>query len=314
MTPSDKSFKADSAERLLEPQAASPPSGPSRYLAPVVVCLVYVTLLSLLVLENALEPVVTPTAQEIPVEIVVEPPPPEPDSPAPKPEPQPPAQSIDEETAYDAPRAASKEKAETEAVDEASKAPPAPLPVKPPGPDPDPGQVAGPLRTGEPDKENSAEPVLDKPAAQTTSPAELNHEKPEQKEANAAAAPEKDATAGGDRIPSFESVPEVDFGAASAATPIAGGNARATYLSILYGMIMAHMHSPGGVRSSTARAEGMIFFSVDGAGRVVQRRIARASGSHELDLVALNAIGKAGPFPRPPGGIPIGLKFSYGAD
>ncbi|HYC26378.1 MAG TPA: TonB family protein, partial [Roseiarcus sp.] len=51
-----------------------------------------------------------------------------------------------------------------------------------------------------------------------------------------------------------------------------------------------------------------------GRGNLGQRRISQSSGSRELDRAAYEAIGQASPFPPPPQGAPIGLRFTYGAN
>ncbi|WP_158817117.1 energy transducer TonB [Methylocapsa sp. S129] len=315
MSPSDNNFKANPAERWLRSQAALFLAEPSGYLALLGVGLIYALLLSLLFFENGLEPPLAPETIETPIEIVMEPPPQkEPDKPPAKPEPQPTAQPPLEEPATDAPRAANSQKSEIEGPDKPAKAPPAPEPAKPPSPDP--GEAAGPPRDGAPQaKEASAEPALDKPADETRPATELNSEKSDQQQAraDADAQTEKSQTSNAFQLPTFESVPEVDFGGAAKQTPVAGGQAKATYLSILYGMIMPHMRFASAVRPKSGKYEGTIVFSVDGTGNLLQRRVVRESGSREIDAAALEAISQASPFPPPPRGAPLEMRFSYGA-
>ncbi len=298
MAPFDTNFKANSAERLLQPPPVSPSSKPIHYLSLVGAGAIYAVLLALLLLENSLDGGLAPAPREIPVEIVIEPPPQEPNPPQPKPEPEAMARPLYEEPAYDAPRASTEKKSETEAPDEGSKSTPAPSPEKPPTPSSDGGKAAGQTKEGELEtKENSIETLLDKSAVEALPPVQQE--------------PEKHAKAEGNQPPTFDSVPDVDFEGAIKQTPIAGGKARATYLTILYGMIMSQLRAPSG---SGSRLEGEIVFSVDGRGNLGERRIAQSSGSRELDRAALDAIGQASPFPPPPRGAPLGLRFSYGAN
>lgn len=315
MLPSDIRFKANPAERWLPPGAALFLAEPRRYIAFFAVGLVYAISLAFLIFDDKSQPAVVNAPEAIPIEIVVEPPPQKkPDSPAANPEPQPQAPPILEEPATDAPRAANNEKLETEAPDAAPKPAPAPPP-----PTPEPEKAAEPTRQGElQPKDNSAEPVLDKPAdearpAPTPAP---DPAKPDQQQARAEteAKTEKPKTSADFQLPTFESVPDVDFGAAAKQTPVAGGNAKATYLSILYGMIIPHMRSPTGARPKSGKLEGTIVFGVDGRGNLTERRIVHQSGSRDLDAAALEAIAQAAPFPAPPKGIPLGLRFTYGAE
>ena len=115
------------------------------------------------------------------------------------------------------------------------------------------------------------------------------------------------------QLPTFEPMPDVQLDSAAKQSPIDGGKARTTYLTILYGLVMARMHLPPGVRQNAGKVEGVLLFSVDGTGNLTQNQILRSSGSHELDAAAIAAVNKAAPFPTPPQGAPIGLRFTYSA-
>ena len=311
MAPSDTGFRANSAERLIEPRSPSSPAAPRRALALFGACLIHASVLSILLFENWHGPAVAPATLEMPVEIVVEPPPK--------------ARSVDEEPAFDAPRAANKEKIARDAPGEESKASPAPEPMKQANPGLAPAESAGPTQQGERNgAENSAGPALDRPDAEVIASPGLEREKPEQREARAdkQAEPENLATFGGEPFPAwsighpstFGPLPGLEIAGAAESTPIGGGNAKATYLSIVYGMVMSHMHSPVVPRANLSKlAEGAIVFSVDGTGAITERKIARSSGMREFDSAALAAIAQAAPFPAPPGGAPIGLRFTYSA-
>jgi protein TonB len=271
---SPSDIRLDPAGRSSPSRARLSPAEPSRYIAPVAVGLVYAIILALLVFENRLDPAVAPETVTIPVEIVVEPPPEKPDSPAPNPELPQTTPPILEQPAFDAPHAANNEKTDAEAPDETPKPPAADSPAKPPSANPDHGEAVEPTREGEP-------------------------------------IASKENSVG----PVFmEPAPIFDYGSLFRQTPIAGGQANSTYLSILYGAIVPHMHLPPGSRANWPRLEGTLAFSVDRRGNLMQRRVLRESGSHDLDAAALAALAEGSPFPPPPKGIPLEFTFTYVAE
>jgi TonB family protein len=321
-SPSDVGFRANPAERLMQPRTLSPLPGTSRALAFLGALLIHAGILSFLLLEHELEPAIAPVAQEIPVEIVAESPPTKPDDPAPKPEPASTARPVDLEPAYDAPRAANNEKIVREAPDDATKAPGPPTTAKAPSLNPAPAEAAGPTRESELHAaENSAEPDRDKAADEEKRPLDADREAPAQEQARAEpnAQPEKLPTFIGEPFPTWsagaqfstsEYLPEIELGSAAGSTSVAGGKAKSTYLSILYGMIMSHVRAPP---AAHVRSVGKIVFTVDGTGKLVERAIARSSGSRDLDSAALAAVGEAAPFPPPPLGMSARLTFTYDA-
>jgi protein TonB len=322
-SPSDVGFRANPAERPMQSRAPLSLAGTSGWFALFGALLIHASILSFLLFENKLEPAIAPEAREIPVEILVEPPEPKkPDDPAAKPEPAPTAQPIDLEPAHDAPRAANEEKVVREAPDEATKAPGATPMTKEPSLNPAPAEAAGPTREGESHAaENSADPVLDKAADEEKRIVEADRQAPAEQQARVDmnAQPEKlPAFVGqpfptwstGERFSTSESLPDIELGSAAGPTPVSGGKARSTYLSILYGMIMSHVH---GTAAPHARFAGQIAFTIDGTGNLMQRSIARSSGSRDLDSAALAAVGEAAPFPPPPQGMPAKLTFTYDA-
>jgi protein TonB len=78
-------------------------------------------------------------------------------------------------------------------------------------------------------------------------------------------------------------------------------------------MIMSHVRVVSTARASPTRHDGAIVFAVDGKGNLLQRSVARASGLPELDAAALEAVAEASPFPPPPQGAPLRLRFTYGS-
>ena len=94
-----------------------------------------------------------------------------------------------------------------------------------------------------------------------------------------------------------------------------GGNARSTYLTMLYGLIVPRLHVPAVAHTYGRRLTGAIGFGVDGRGRLMQRLVSMDSGSMELDEAAMQAVAAAShAFPAPPTGAPIGMKFTYSVD
>lgn len=246
------------------------------------------------------------------MEIVVEQPEQKPPDPPAKPEPSPPTKPLDEQPAFDAPRLANNAKQETESPDEPAKSPPAPEEAKPPSPKPEPSKTPDAAKADAPQKEQAAPLASD---AEASPEGETPPPQKQPREEHAEAEAPKDAASDAARFPTFESVPDIDFGALAKPAPIAGGKAKATYLSIIYGMIMARIHFPqNATRPAGSKLEGTIVFSVDAMGGLIQRSIVRPSGSHALDRAAYEAVGRAAPFPRPPNGSPIGLRFTYGAN
>lgn len=319
--PSDVDFRANPAERPMRAVAPRSPAGTSGWPALFGALLIHASVLCFLLFENEFEPAIAPQAREIPVEIVVEPPPPaKPDDPAPKPEPAATAQPVELEPAHDAPRAANDEKVVREAPDEATKAPGAPTTAKAPSLAPAPAEAAGPTRESELlGAENSAEPDRDKAADEERTPPEADREAPAQEQARAEpnARPDKPPTLVGEPFPTWstgaqfansEYLPEIELGSAAGPTPVSGGKAKSTYLSILYGMIVSHVRAPAAVHTKSA---GKITFTIDGMGNLVERAIARSSGSRDLDAAALAAVGEAAPFPPPPLAASAKLTFTY---
>jgi periplasmic protein TonB len=323
MLPSDISFRANPDERRTGPRESSSLLGSRLYIALLGACAFHAGVLLFLLFVNW-EPVVETPPEEVPIEIVVEPPPQEkPDPPPPAP-PAPTTRTIDEDPAFDAPRAANNEKIERDAPDQASKAPPAPTPTEKPGAGAAPGGETGPVRQGELQAaDHAAEAAVDKPDAEVIKKAEVDRDKSEQQQASVDTKPEAQKMPSlvgqslpswsSGQLPTFEPMPDVQLDSAAKTSPIDGGKAKTTYLTILYGLVMARMHLPTGVGGGASKLEGVLLFSVDGTGNLTQNQILRSSGSRDLDAAAVAAVSKAAPFPTPPQGEPIGLRFTYSA-
>ena len=89
------------------------------------------------------------------------------------------------------------------------------------------------------------------------------------------------------------------------------GTAPPAYLSTLYGMIMPKMHAAPepGVRSRPRQGE--VAFSIDPRGRLTEVVIVAPSGASDLDAAAVLAVRRAAPFPPPPRGGFISVRFTY---
>jgi protein TonB len=311
MAPPDIPFRADSAERLLQPQRAA--SRPNRYLAPFGACLIYAILLAPVLLDDLLRPQAAPALQEIPVEVVVEPPPKEtpPEPPKTQPDPPPEQKALDLSPADDAPRAANNEKVNIEDPKNEAKAPPTVQPNDSPSPNPNTETAKPAISERDPQPQpNAPEPSLGK-AAETAPQGEMSAGKSEEDERAAAdAQPEAPARPGSNRLPFFASAEGLDFGAMTTARSIAEGKAEATYTSVSVGMILARLH-PKADGKDAPRTPVKVSFSLDRKGNVIKRTIVQSSGSRAVDRAAFEAVGQASPFPRPPNGEPVDLTFTY---
>jgi protein TonB len=112
-----------------------------------------------------------------------------------------------------------------------------------------------------------------------------------------------------EKFGTFQPVPDMDFEAAAPRTPMAGQAAN-SYNATLYGMIVPLVKIPPRPPGNNPY-RGQIAFTVDGNGKLVQVALMQPSGIPELDASAVAAVRKAAPFPRPPGGQPLHLYFSY---
>ena len=95
-------------------------------------------------------------------------------------------------------------------------------------------------------------------------------------------------------------------------SPVTGGNAKSTYLTTIYGLIVPRLHVPAVAHAYGRKLSGAVSFSVDGRGRLRQRFVSAGSGSVELDEAAMQAVAEAShSFPPPPHGAPVGMTFTY---
>jgi len=290
-------FAARSDQRLFERPQPPRLADRSRFAFIVALCLLVHAGSIWLFLHYERSPAATPGEQEIPVEVVVEPPPKqeEPEPPPPQPE-----KSLDEKIATDAPRPANEEKVEREAPDKETHAPKAnPEPAAPP--------PAAAAAKAEP---SAAEVPLDDPNGEPVTPAPSPAPQEQQKPPQPTPQPEAKLNPAPDPMSAFAALPDFKFAAPAKKSPIATGNAKSTYLSVVYGMVMSRMRYPEGA-AGHGRTMGVIVFGVDSVGHLVGQRIVTSSGSPELDLAALAAIRAAAPYPPPPTGGGISLNLRY---
>jgi protein TonB len=306
----------------INPLASSPPAkGPNpRFLGFLAICLVaHAALLAFLLRQDSVSALLAPPVQEIPVEVVVEPPPepappPTPQQPEP---PQPKAPEAYEKPATDAPRAANKEKIERESAAEQTKS----SRVAPQKPDqavaPTPPKEKSPAQESAPQpapESAAAPPVETQPDAETIARAETKPQ-PIQEQDQTKAETKAPATQGeksvAEQIASLTPLPDYELGAAAAPSPVSGGKAKPGYLSTLYGLIMPHMRVPATARAARVGGKGVVTFYIDEGGHLVHQAVYRSSGVPELDMAALAAVRSAAPFPPPPPGLPHALQFTY---
>jgi protein TonB len=312
MIASGMSFKASRTERLIDPPTRALDRG---YAALLAICFVAHAAAIFLLFQGDSSSPTAPAMEEIPVELVQEPPPePAPEAPEP-PAPPPPQQqalnTFDEAPAFDAPRAPNEEKVERDAPDQPSKSPEtASQPQKDVSPPVASVQPTPPAPPAEPQQTASQPPPEDKPDAEIALP-ELRREEAVQAAPPAAAQPKQKSMA--ELLASFEPLPDYQFGGAVRPAPVTGGQARTTYLTTLFGMVKTHMRMPPQRPSGGGPFEGEVVFEVDRSGKVLQARVARPSGSRELDSAAIAAIRAASPFPPTPTGTSLGLRYSYSA-
>jgi len=300
MSSPDASLRADALDRPLDPAAPSASERRGLAFALMAAAVLHVLIpLSILIYYALWPPPAAPTEQEIPIEVVVEPPKPKP----PEDKAQPPPVPEEERPAYDAPSAATAENANRESSDRKTQS-----------------QTA----KSEPKRELGAPQASERPAA-AQEPSAEDKPAPQAQDAEAeatAAAAKADArpspppapkpppeAQAGTPLPSDDTLPEYKFAHAATESPVVGGNADTRYFTIVYGMIRSHFRVP---RFPGATHGGAIVFTVDEGGNLVQRRVVSSSGSPPLDMAMMEAIAEAAPYPAPPGWQPRSMRLTYG--
>lgn len=272
-----------------------------------------------------------PIAEEIPVEVINEPPPapkqeeqqpPEPEKPPEKQEqqqkpPPPPPPVEDEKPAFDAPEAESKTKSDVNAPEKKDLKTPKNAPEKEnvtPNDEKPQGMKEGVDETGKAKapEEAKEKPIDDKSDAEIieqAAPEKMPQEKPDPNEKGAVKKGETNSIA--DQLAALAPIPDYTLAAPPKPSPVGGGHAKTTYLTILYGLIMPHMHIPPRVRGNGAIGRGAVVFYIDEMGNLTHQAVQQPSGAPDLDAAALAAVRRAAPFPAPPRGLPHSMIFSY---
>jgi periplasmic protein TonB len=334
----DADFKTDPSERLvvsLEQRPREP------FLLLLTACfLAHALILAFLLFEDfflAAGPMVT---QEIPVEIVAELPPEEKPEPVVKSLPPPPdlvtppvvkpapppekVQLDDVKIAYDAPasgNASQTQKSEISKETQAPlKAPPPKLAVpQPPRDEPEQEKAATPAKEKPAEVSSPSEPQKlsdDEPDAQALDRAQPQPPAPKPKEKKAPQ-PSKDAAAEGRKVTVAQQLaalapaPNFSFGAKAKSAQIGGGTERASYESLLMGLISRQLKLPPESRASHLALVGRIGLFVDELGNLTHQALYRASGDPSLDAAWLAAVRRAAPFPAPPRGLPHGFLLQF---
>jgi protein TonB len=333
----EPALKADLRERL------APPAGkrPHGWFAVILAWsfAVHALIIAVLFL-NDLSPSAQPgQAAEIPVELVAQLPPELKPEPLPKHLPPPPdlvtppvvkekpppekVQLDDVKAAFDAPAAGNASETHKGEQDKETRAPRLAPPPKlqtpePPQKKPEQEKAAAPsdekeVKPSEPaetqklaDLEPDAE-ALDKAQPE---PKAKPKEKPNPKPAKGPPAQGKRMTVA-QQLAALAPAPNYTFGAAAKAAPISGGTEKASYESLLFGLISRQLHLPAEVRQRHLVHVGRIGLFVDELGNLTHQALYLASGDPALDAAWLAAVKRAAPFPAPPRGLPHGFLLQY---
>jgi periplasmic protein TonB len=330
-------FTAHPSERLIVPRECQARRPFALILAACVAA--HALLLTILLFEDfsvASEPT---RAEEIPVEIVAELPPelkaepiakllpPPPDlvtPPVVKEKPPPEKVHLDDvEVAHDAPLSGNNDQTHKGEPDKETKAPREAPPPK----------LASPRPAQEkPEQEKAATATTEK-AAKPSPPAEppkladdipdaealdkAQPEPPAKPQKKQAPQDSKSPPAQGKKttvaqqLAALSPAPNYSFGAAAKAAPISGGTEKASYESLLMGLITRQVHLPPELRARHLISVGQIGLFVDEMGNLTHQALYRASGEPALDTAWLAAVRRAAPFPAPPRGLPHGFILQY---
>jgi TonB family protein len=316
---SEADFVAEPIERLDAPEPPTPAERRFHVVAIIAAAALHILIPLSFFLYYWFWPHPVPTVvQEIPIEVVVEQPPPPPQPKPPEEKPKPPPRPLEEKPAYDAPADPTEEKVNRDSPDkktEAKAAPEAPPPPTP-GASPKADTPAPAPHPADEQKGEAAPPTHDlKPEPKGELPADENP-KPEDNPTQAATpaappAPPKKAPVG-EPLPTIEDLPQYKFARSVEQAPIAGGNAESRYLTIIYGMIKAHLHQGPGLHLDEASQHGIIDFYLDEGGNLIGRKLIASSGSPGLDMAIMTAIAAAAPYPAPPNWSPVSLNYNFG--
>jgi len=335
----DVLLSADSAERLV------PPSGreTENRRALVFTAVAHLLLLALLLFADLSFSRTPKQTEEIPVELVAEMPPAVPPEaekaekketsarpkqdfvtpPIVKPKPVlDPAKLEDVEKAFDAPMAGNDNKTVKGEPEKETKGPRAATPPKlvtplPTQNQPEQEKAASNAEEKAPTEQSSEplKPADDTPDAEALDKAQIVP--PTQPRAKSKAKePSKNPPTQGHKqtvaqqLAALSPSPSFSFGSSRQSAPIAAGTEKASYESLLLGLIRRRLHVPPGSRASHLIFNGAIYLSVDGSGNLTHQAVFRGSGDPSLDAACLAAVRQAAPFPPPPHGS--GESFIWG--
>lgn len=330
-------FTADSSERLSAPKTDE---APTRFLLILAVCLIlHAALLAFLLFEDFFFAAEEARVDEIPVEIIAELPPEQKPLAEAKPLPPPPdlvtppvvkekpppekVQLEDVEKAFDAPmsgNASETQKAEAAKETQAPRQGPTPKLAlqQPPQDKPEQEKASAPSEAkpaepaSPPEPQKLAEDLPDAEAldkAQPEPPAKPKEKKNPQ--------PSKDPPAQGKKATAAQQLaalapaPDYSIGRKAKAAPIGGGTEKASYESLLMGLITRQLKVPAEARARQLVHAGRIGLFVDELGNLTHQALYRASGDPVLDAAWIAAVRRAAPFPAPPRGIPHGFLLVY---
>jgi periplasmic protein TonB len=325
------SFRADPSDRLTAPRERQLRAPSAAILG---ACLVaHALLLAILLFEDFFVASEPTRAEEIPVEIVAELPPeqiafpPPPDLVTPpvvkeKPPPQK-TQLDDVEVAHDAPVSGNSDqthKGEPDKETKASREAPPPKLAAPQAAQDMPEQEkaatasedkeAKPFPPAEPQKRADDTPdaeALDK--AQPEPPIKPQRKPAPQGSKSPPAQGKKTTVA--QQLAALSPAPNYSLGAAAKAAAIGGGTEKASYESLLMGLITRQLRLPPALRAHHLISVGQIGLFVDEMGNLTHQALYRASGEPALDAAWLAAVHRAAPFPPPPRGLPHGFLLQY---
>jgi periplasmic protein TonB len=105
--------------------------------------------------------------------------------------------------------------------------------------------------------------------------------------------------------------PSYSIGSAAKSAPISGGTEKASYESLLMGLINRQLHLPPEARARHLIHVGQIGLFVDELGNLTHQAVYRASGDPALDSAWFAAVHRAAPFPAPPRGLPHSFILQY---
>jgi TonB family protein len=83
-------------------------------------------------------------------------------------------------------------------------------------------------------------------------------------------------------------------------------------MTIVYGMIVAHLHEGPALHLEIANQRGRVDFYLDEGGNLVGRKLVASSGSPNLDIAVMAAIAAGAPYPAPPSWSPMSLNYNFG--